>query len=81
MARMTHARDVNPVRIRREAQGLLLKELGQIARHEDGRPIGAPLLSMIEGGFVPSPETQLRIAEALDTTVGELWPDEARNGA
>lgn len=73
---MTRARDVNRVRIRREERGLLLKELGQLARRSDGKPIGSPMLSFIEGGYVPKRSTQDAIAEVLDTTPDQLWPEE-----
>lgn len=73
---MTRARDQNRVRARREEQGLLLKELGQQVRRPDGRCIGAPLMSQVEGGFVPKRVTQVAIAAALSTTPEALWPEE-----
>lgn len=73
---MTVARDTNPIRQRREELGLLVVELGQQVQRRDGRPIGASLVSMIEGGFVPQRQTQVKIAAALDTTPERLWPHE-----
>lgn len=67
---MTHARDGNRVRLRREQRGMLLKELATAI----GRK--ASLVSMIEGGFVPKLPTMRAIAAALDTTADQLWPDE-----
>lgn len=67
---MTRARDVNPVRLRREEMGMLLKELAD----EIGR--SAALVSMIEGGFAPKRKTQVAIAAALRTTPEALWPEE-----
>ena len=72
---MTRARDINRVRLRREERGLLLKDLAVVAR-DDGRKIGSPLLSMIEGGYVPAAATRRTIAGALDTTPELLWPEE-----
>lgn len=40
------------------------------------RPGAGPMLSMIEGGFVPHYETQIKIAAALSTTPEALWPEE-----
>lgn len=34
------------------------------------------LISFIEGGFVPKPDTQVAIAAALDCSPVELWPTE-----
>lgn len=67
---MTRARDVNRVRLRREEQGLLLKELADTI----GR--SPALVSMVEGGFVCRRPTQIKIAAALDTTPENLWPEE-----
>ena len=67
---MTRARDVNRVRLRREEQGMLLKELAD----KIGR--SAALVSMCEGGFVPRRTTQTQIAAALHTTPEALWPEE-----
>jgi hypothetical protein len=72
---MTHARDSNPVRLRREELGLLLKELAEMITTGDGRN-PAPMLSMIEGGYVPKRKTQVTIAAALRTTPEALWPEE-----
>lgn len=69
---MTRARDVNPVRIRREQQGLSLNELAAASKSH------AAMLSMCEGGFVPQLKTQNRIAAALATTPEQLWPEEYR---
>lgn len=67
---MTHARDTNRVRLRREELDMLLKELAdQIGR-------SAALISMIEGGFTPKRKTQVAIAAALRTTPEALWPEE-----
>lgn len=40
------------------------------------------MISMVEGGFVPTKESsRLKIADALDTTPEALWPDEfGQNG-
>ena len=67
---MTRARDVNRVRLRREEQGMLLKELAD----KIGR--SAALVSMVEGGFVCRRQTQVAIAAALHTTPEALWPEE-----
>jgi transcriptional regulator with XRE-family HTH domain len=67
---MTRARDVNPVRQRREEQGMLLKELACAIERS------AALLSMVEGGFVPKRGTQVKIAAQLSTTPEALWPEE-----
>lgn len=72
---MTRARDVNRVRARREQQGLMLKELAEMIR-EDPKRNPAPMLSMIEGGYVPKRRTQVLIAAALRTTPEALWPEE-----
>lgn len=61
---------MNPVRRRREEQGMLLIEL---ARRVDR---SAALISMCEGGFVPKRGTQVKLAAALNTTPEALWPDE-----
>lgn len=67
---MSHARDTNPVRLRREEQGMLLIELAdRIGRSPS-------LVSVIEGGFVPALPTMVQIADALDTTPFALWPGE-----
>lgn len=73
---MTRAHDRNLVRRRREDQGLKLVELAQLATRADGNSIGAPLLSMIEHGYVPQRRTQVQIAAALSTTPEALWPEE-----
>ncbi len=67
---MTRARDVNPIRVRREEQGMLLIELAQ----RIGR--SAAMLSMVEGGYCPKRATQVKIAAALSTTPEALWPGE-----
>lgn len=67
---MTRARDLNRVRLRREEQGMLLKELA------DAIDRSAALVSMIEGGFVCKRRTQVAIAAALNTTPEALWPEE-----
>jgi lambda repressor-like predicted transcriptional regulator len=67
---MTHARDTNPVRLRREELGVLLKELAEEIQRS------AALVSMIEGGFCPKRKTQVSIAAALRTTPEALWPEE-----
>ena len=67
---MTRARDVNRVRLRREEQGMLLKELA------DKTGLSAPMLSHIEGGFVPKLHSMRAIAAALGTTADQLWPNE-----
>lgn len=74
---MTRARDLNPVRICRERQGMLLVELAQRTH------LSPALISMCEGGFVPKLKTMLAIADALGSNPLELWPDEVEeiNGA
>jgi transcriptional regulator with XRE-family HTH domain len=69
-------RPQHPVRARREECGLLLKELA------GALGMSAARLSMIESGYDPKPQTQLRIAETLSCDVRRLWPDrwEAING-
>lgn len=67
---MTHARDTSLLKARREQQGLLLTELADRVSRSPA------FLSMCEGGFVPKPQSQLKIAEALDTTPELIWPDE-----
>jgi len=61
----------HPVHRARERKGWRLEDLA--------RAIGrsASMLSNVEHGFVPKPETREKIANALDTTVDALWPDEA----
>lgn len=67
---MTRARDINPVRLRREEKGMLLIELAEKAE------VHAAMLSMTEGGFCPQSDSRARIAEALETTPDQLWPEE-----
>jgi transcriptional regulator with XRE-family HTH domain len=67
---MSNARDTNPVRLAREAAGLLLIDLARLSGKSPG------LISQIEGGYVPKLPTMLAIAGALDTTPLVLWPDE-----
>lgn len=67
---MTRARDINPVRLRREELGLLLVELA----HAIGR--SPAMLSMVEGGYCPKRTSQVKIAAALATTPEALWPEE-----
>lgn len=62
--------DEHPVRIARNARTWDLKDLAEHC----GRSMS--LLSMIEHGYVPRPATRHRIADALETTVELLWPDE-----
>ena len=38
--------------------------------------VSPALVSTCEGGFVPKPRTQMKIAEALGTTPDKLWPNE-----
>ena len=67
---MTKARDVNPLRMRREELGMLLTELAaKIER-------SAAMVSMCEGGYVPKRGTQVKLAAALSTTPEALWPEE-----
>lgn len=69
---MTYARDVNPVRLRREQLDMMLIELAkQSSCH-------AAMISMVEGGFVPGADSRARIAQALDTSPQALWPQEYR---
>lgn len=77
---MTRARDINPVRLRREEMGLLL---GELAERVNGSVVNGsvvrcstPMLSMIEGGLVPKAKTQQAIAEALSSTREQLFPVE-----
>jgi predicted transcriptional regulator len=67
---MTHARDTNLVRKRREELQIKLVDLAARAK------CSAPLISMIEGGLVPQLSTMVKVADALDTTPIALWPDE-----
>lgn len=67
---MTRARDINPIRVRREEQGMLLIELAAKIERSPA------MLSMCEGGFVPRRATQVQIAAALATTPEALWPGE-----
>jgi len=67
---MTFARDVNPVRQRREELQMRLVDL---ARESNCH---AAMISMTEGGYVPGVESRARIADALDTTAQSLWPQE-----
>lgn len=67
---MSRAHDTNPVRRRREQQGMLLIELA------DKCEVRPPKLSMIEHGYVPRLQTMIAIADALDTTADVLWPQE-----
>ena len=69
-ANVTRARDINRVRLRREEQGMLLKELADKVERS------AALISMCEGGFVPRRATQVKLAAALSTTPEALWPEE-----
>jgi transcriptional regulator with XRE-family HTH domain len=69
---MTYARDSSRVKARREELGLQLGELAALVCRS------AASVSMIEGGFVPSHERRCQIADALNTTAEELWPDEYR---
>lgn len=66
----------HPVRLARQAKR---NDNGDSWRLEDlAAAIGrsASMLSNVEHGFVPKPDTRRKIAEALDTTVEALWPDE-----
>jgi transcriptional regulator with XRE-family HTH domain len=67
---MTRARDMNPVRLRREELGMLLIELAAAISRSPA------MLSMVEGGFCPKRATQVQIAAALQTTPEALWPEE-----
>ena len=68
---MTRARDTNPVKLAREAKGMLLIELAE----RIGRC--AAFVSNVEGGFVPSQLARRKqIADVLDTTPEQLWPEE-----
>lgn len=67
---MTHARDTNLVRKRREELGMLLTELAEKIERSAG------FVSTVEGGLVPKLSSMLAIADALDTTPIALWPAE-----
>lgn len=67
---MSRARETNRVRIRREQQDMLLKQLATKA------DVSAPMLCNVEGGFVPKRQSQVKIAAALCTTPENLWPEE-----
>jgi transcriptional regulator with XRE-family HTH domain len=69
---VTFARDVSLVRLRREELDMKLVELAEQAGCH------AAMLSMCEGGFVPQADTREKIAAALSTTPGALWPQEYR---
>ena len=60
----------HPVHVARKAKGMRLQDLAKLIGKS------ASMLSNVERGFVPKPVTRQRIAEALDSTVAELWPDE-----
>jgi lambda repressor-like predicted transcriptional regulator len=67
---------VSPVRLAREK---MRTPDGNPWRLEDlavasGRSVG--LLSMVEHGYVPHTRSRLRIADAVESTPRELWPDE-----
>lgn len=57
------------MKTRRRQRKLRLKDLASLTDRS------VPLLSMVEKGFIPHPDTCERIAKALDSTVVELWPD------
>lgn len=66
----------HPVRLARQA---MVDGNGDSWRLEDlAAAIGrsASMLSNVEHGFVPKPDTRQKIAAALNRTVEELWPDE-----
>lgn len=66
----------HPVRLARQAKR---NENGDSWRLEDlAEAIGKSIsmLSNVEHGFIPKPDTRVKIARALDTTVEALWPEE-----
>jgi transcriptional regulator with XRE-family HTH domain len=67
--------NIHPVRLAREAKGMRLEDLA--------RAIGksASLISNIEHGFLAKPGTCMKIAEALDKDINDLWPGEFRERA
>lgn len=67
---MTRTRDINRVRLRREAQGLLVIELAQKIKRS------AAFVSMVEGGYVPAPGRRSQIAGVLESKPEDLWPEE-----
>jgi hypothetical protein len=67
---MTRARDLNPVRLRREELNMLLVELAA----KIGR--SPAFVSVCEGGFIPAHNRRVQIATALDTAPETLWPQE-----
>lgn len=73
---MTPSADLHPVRVARTAKR---NANGDRWRLEDlAKAIGksASMLSNVERGYLPKPATRQKIAEALDTTVQALWPEE-----
>lgn len=68
---MSDERPLSKVRARRQEQGLRLVDLAEQA------DIAVGYLSMIENGYLPKQRVRERIAEALDCTVDELWPEVA----
>lgn len=75
---MGRARDMNPVRQRREELRMLLVELAAKVDGSlvDGVPVrcSPPLLSHIEANFYPRARTQQAIADALGSTREVLFP-------
>jgi predicted transcriptional regulator len=69
---MTFARDVSPLRRRREELGLQVSEVARLINRS------AALISNCEGGFVPDHGRRKQIAAALETTPEVLWPEEYR---
>lgn len=78
---MSPSASLHPVRIARQA---MRNANGDPWRLEDlAAAIGksASMVSNVEHGFVPKPGTRQKIADALNTTVQALWPDEASSAA
>lgn len=68
---MTPQRDDNRALARRQELGLKLSDVASRA----GRSVA--LISNVEHGYIPTKiATMLAIADALETTPPELWPDE-----
>lgn len=67
---MSPSRESHPVRKARVAKELRQSDLAEKAG------ISGPLISMIEGGYVPALSTMRAIARALDSTPVALWPDD-----
>lgn len=73
---MSPPASTHPVRLARQR---MRNDQGDSWRLEDLAAAinkSASMLSNVEHGFVPKPDTQRKIAEALQTTVEELWPEE-----